>query len=283
MRWIIRIGVPGFLGMFVIGLFSDGWFDAIRVWLIRFPVAACFCGVLVIAQGVAVPRAAEAPGKRRRVGQAATLLALAGGIALVVVAVGRNAMPLPAEVSLAAIVWFTGTVLALADVTIAAERLEEPGLISWRIARRAQSGFGVLLMGSAAAALLGFVAAVSYWFGLDMRRGTATTATQLGSILTLVRAGALVMAAYAWVGLAFWAVIFELMAANVGRMAAGGISCLQHRLDVSSGGVERVGELGDELAAGLGEIGPAAPLAADGRRRPLDPVAGRDAAGFELT
>jgi len=111
---------------------------------------------------------------------------------------GWIAAPPWMTVAWATLMWFGGLVSALRQLAVSAARQGSAPEVVARLERRARSGASVWLVGLAAVGMAAAVSVIGSWYG------TAQPA------LALARLVALALSGYACIGLACWAIVFEV-------------------------------------------------------------------------
>lgn len=200
LRVSARVGAPLLLALIAITGLPGAWSGGIRSMVAPAPVAAAASFMLATMLFGAIPRTLDARDQRGAGRQAAihgTVAAASAGL-LVGSLAGWIAAPPWMTVAWAALMWFGGLVSALRQLAVSAARRGSAPEVVARLERRARSGASVWLVGLAAVGMAAAVSVIGSWYGVAR------------PALALARLVALALSGYACIGLACWAIVFEV-------------------------------------------------------------------------
>lgn len=199
-RASVRVGVPALLGLIAISGLPSAWSFGIREVVSPAPVAAAACSALAAFLFAALPRTLDSREPRGAGRQAAihATVAVAAVATLVASLFGWIAAPSWVTVAGMTLAWFGGILVGIRELAASAIRLSSSPDVVARLERRARSGASVWLVGLAAVGMAAAVSVIGSW------HGTARPA------LALARLVALALSGYACIGLACWAIVFEV-------------------------------------------------------------------------
>lgn len=195
--WIrasVRVGAPVFLSLIAMACLPSavvsGISDVVSPAVVAV-VACCALAAMVFAPGAG--RQATVHGTVA-VAAAAVFAAMLGG---------WIAAPPWLIVTGSALAWFGGILVAVWKLAGSAARLGSSPDVVGRLERRARARVSVWLVGLAAVALVAGLSLIASWYGTKAPG------------FALVRLVALALSGYACIGLACWAVVFEVVAAGI--------------------------------------------------------------------
>lgn len=217
LRFSVRVGVPMVLVLTAIAGLPSAWSARFPDAVSPGPMAAAACGALAAILFAAVPRVLDASGSQGVGRQAAmhSLVAAPAAAVLAAMLCGWMAAPAWAIVAGAALAWFGSILMALRELAASAARLGSSPDIVARLERRVRSGAGVWLVGLAAVAAVAATGMIAAWYGTDASGGREAATVHFGPAFALLRLVALALSGYACIGLACWAVVFEVMASGI--------------------------------------------------------------------
>jgi hypothetical protein len=197
LAWVrvsVRVGTPVFLALITIACLPSGLVaaisDIVSPTLVAL-AACCALAAMVVARGAG--RQAAIHGT----------VAIASAAVFIAMLCGWIIAPSWLIVASSALAWFGGILVAVRELAGSAARLGSSPDVVGRLERRARAGVSVWLVGLAAVAMVAAVGVIAPW---SVTKGPA---------FALVRLVALALSGYACIGLACWAVVFEVVAAGI--------------------------------------------------------------------
>ena len=206
LRVSMRIGAPVFLALLVIAGVPGAWSAGIQELVSPALVAAAACSALATLLFAAISRTLDVRDPRGAGRQTAIhgTVAVAAGAVLVGSLMGWITAPSWLLVAGAALAWFGGILVSMWELAGSAARLGASPDVVGRLERRTRSGASVWLVGLAAIAMVAAVGMIGSWYGTK------------APVFAIVRLVALALSGYACLGLACWAVVFEVTFALLG-------------------------------------------------------------------
>jgi hypothetical protein len=205
LRTSVRVGTVVFLALTAIAGLPGEWSAGFRAFISPGPMAAAACAALAALLFVAIPRTLDTHDPRGAGRQAVIhgTVAVAAGAVFIGALTGAIGGPPWMTVAGATLAWFGCMLAALWELTGSAVRRGAAPDVVVRLERRTRSGGSVWLVGLAAVVMVAAVGAVGAWYGTKAPG------------FALVRLVALALSGYACIGLACWAVVFEVVAAGI--------------------------------------------------------------------
>ena len=199
-RASVRVGAPVFLALIAIAGLPGAWSFGIRDVVSPAPVAAAACSALAAMLFAAMARTLGSREPRGAGRQAVVhgMVAVVAVATLIASLLGWIAAPSWVIVAGMTLAWFSGILVGIRELAASAIRLGSSPDVVARLERRARSGASVWLVGLAAVGMAAAVSVIGSWYG------TARPA------LALARLVALALSGYACIGLACWAIVFEV-------------------------------------------------------------------------
>lgn len=220
LRWLrscVRVGVPMFLTLIALACLRETRSTGIQNLVATADTAVAACSVLAATLFATIPRALDSRDSRGA-GRQATIQGFVAVLAAAVLAgtlSGWIAAPPWATVAGAALAWLGSLLMSIRELAASAIRLGSSPDVAARLERQARSGVSIWLVGLAAVGMVVAVGLFTEWYGTDAPGGREAATVHLGvalrgPALALVRLVALALAGYACVGLACWAIVFEV-------------------------------------------------------------------------
>lgn len=224
LRWLrasVRVGVPVFLALIAIASLPGACSTEIRE--LAAPTAAAGCSALAVMLFAMIPRTLDSrdPGGAGRQAAIQGVLAVAAVSLLVATLFGWIASPSWVTVSGVTLTWFGALLMSVRELADSAARLGSWPDIVMRLDRRTRSGAITWLVGLAAIGLASVVASIDSGYGTDVSGGREAATVLFGENFVLERAFAvtrllaLALSGCACIGMAYWAIVFEVASAGI--------------------------------------------------------------------
>lgn len=224
LRWVrasVRVGVPVFLALIAIASLPGAWSDQIRGMVS--PAAAAASSALAVMLFATIPRSLDSsdPGGAGRQAAIQGLMAVAAATVLVATLFGWIACPSWVIVAGATLAWFGSLLMSVRELADTATRLGSWPDVVTRLDRRARSGAIIWLVGLAAIGMAAAVALIASGHGTDAFGGRDAATVHFGDAFVFGRAFAvarllaIALSGYACIGLAYWAIVFEVASAGI--------------------------------------------------------------------